>query len=672
MFHIRMVAAVALLASVTHSSFGQGPSSPNANSDILKMIEAGLPESVIVNKIKASIEKFDTSVDALIALKKAGATEAELNAVTTAPIAATSPLVAQPSGPPVTLFDGELLHTRAGDPYLQFPATRQDYFPNGLPTNSAFLVTYKGEAGVLVPSSDIVIDCDPRIVVFLKSRILIQQYGYGGCIMQPWKLKDSYFKGLELQEYPRDGVLLVRNKQNNFLSDNDIGKHHVPYDTLKLSKHLSIDLLFGMYPFNFDDDSIAPMHSAFMEPFVANLMSDFDNTVAAFERAANIIDPFSQLSTKAMFQAMTRAEIERSNAVATQRESERKKGGNDWLALLQGVQTTQQMTSGLMNGAVGLSTGNAGQFSTGLQSMAAASGSTSLQTAMNNSPSLSPGNGVVPPTGDPIADALREQQAKIAAIGANRQQNMAAAAPASAAHGYTFNPGPGAPPQRVPTPVGDQSQPAEYVCPDVTKACIPISQYHPTGQGGGVQVATICPASGFIPGAYRKVAGDVSVGVPCTPGQPLQGNTGDSSSGQSVASGSGGSGPGGGADGAGNPTGIDATLSKHIISPGDLQKCTTLDFNGQTSTIGQVGWDRYTNVCSVAINVTVAFPNIPSPYGFELEQGESKGTANSQSDYARLGGDHPYVCPKGYGAADLSGHYISRPVNEYLCREHGW
>ncbi len=52
-----------------------------ANTEVLKLLKAGMPESVVLSKIHAITEKFDTSADALVALKLAGASEAELTAI---------------------------------------------------------------------------------------------------------------------------------------------------------------------------------------------------------------------------------------------------------------------------------------------------------------------------------------------------------------------------------------------------------------------------------------------------------------------------------------------------------------------------------------------------------------------------------------------------------------
>jgi hypothetical protein len=52
-----------------------------ANAEVMMLLRAGMPESVVLDKIHAITGKFDTSTSALITLKQAGATEAELKAV---------------------------------------------------------------------------------------------------------------------------------------------------------------------------------------------------------------------------------------------------------------------------------------------------------------------------------------------------------------------------------------------------------------------------------------------------------------------------------------------------------------------------------------------------------------------------------------------------------------
>lgn len=68
-------------ASASKSSDHSAIPSVSANADVLKMLKAGLPQSVILAKIHMETDTFDTSADALIALKKAGASEAVLDAI---------------------------------------------------------------------------------------------------------------------------------------------------------------------------------------------------------------------------------------------------------------------------------------------------------------------------------------------------------------------------------------------------------------------------------------------------------------------------------------------------------------------------------------------------------------------------------------------------------------
>ncbi|MGB9406751.1 MAG: hypothetical protein WCA89_04395 [Terracidiphilus sp.] len=65
-----------------------------ANAEVLKLLRAGMSESVVLNKIRATTDKFDTSADALVALKQAGANDAELSAVLAQ---GTAPADAQPA-----------------------------------------------------------------------------------------------------------------------------------------------------------------------------------------------------------------------------------------------------------------------------------------------------------------------------------------------------------------------------------------------------------------------------------------------------------------------------------------------------------------------------------------------------------------------------------------------
>src|SRR5271154_4632023 len=68
------------------------------NDDIIKLAQAKLPDSVLLAKIKSSTCDFDTSADALIKLKRAGVSDAVLQAMVEAP-APPPPVDPGPPGP---------------------------------------------------------------------------------------------------------------------------------------------------------------------------------------------------------------------------------------------------------------------------------------------------------------------------------------------------------------------------------------------------------------------------------------------------------------------------------------------------------------------------------------------------------------------------------------------
>jgi hypothetical protein len=84
------------------------------NDAVVKMVKAGLPDAVIIQKIRASERKFDTSADALIKLKGAGVPDKVIEAMVGAP-AAAPPSAAAPS-PTGAAAAGEpvIAHVAAG------------------------------------------------------------------------------------------------------------------------------------------------------------------------------------------------------------------------------------------------------------------------------------------------------------------------------------------------------------------------------------------------------------------------------------------------------------------------------------------------------------------------------------------------------------------------------
>lgn len=93
-----LVLALVMTVAVARPAAAQ---TPLTNADVVEMLRAGLPDSVIVAKIRTSPSRFDVGTDALVALTRAGASERVLEAVVaaTAPSASAPPPAAAPAMP---------------------------------------------------------------------------------------------------------------------------------------------------------------------------------------------------------------------------------------------------------------------------------------------------------------------------------------------------------------------------------------------------------------------------------------------------------------------------------------------------------------------------------------------------------------------------------------------
>ena len=104
---MRIVAVIlaGVLASATALAQQSVPPPPQpavdapANAEVMKLLRSGVSERAILHVISATPGKFDTSADALTALKQAGASEAELSAILAQGAAPTYPPAA---GAPIT------------------------------------------------------------------------------------------------------------------------------------------------------------------------------------------------------------------------------------------------------------------------------------------------------------------------------------------------------------------------------------------------------------------------------------------------------------------------------------------------------------------------------------------------------------------------------------------
>ena len=107
------------------------------NDSVVQMVKAGLPEAVVVAKIKSTATKFDLKTDSLVNLKKAGVSDKVLEAMVAAgsgsPTAGAMPAAPAPAVAAGALKNQDVIYQLVGDRYVEMFATSAN-----LETNMAF------------------------------------------------------------------------------------------------------------------------------------------------------------------------------------------------------------------------------------------------------------------------------------------------------------------------------------------------------------------------------------------------------------------------------------------------------------------------------------------------------------------------------------------------------
>src|SRR5258705_12902666 len=89
------------------------------NDSVIQMVKAGLPEAVVIAKIKSPSTKFDLKTDSLVSLKKAGVSDKVLEAMVAAGSgAAPSTAAAATPAPPAPALAAGALKTQDGASHL--------------------------------------------------------------------------------------------------------------------------------------------------------------------------------------------------------------------------------------------------------------------------------------------------------------------------------------------------------------------------------------------------------------------------------------------------------------------------------------------------------------------------------------------------------------------------
>jgi len=137
---IRALLILALVAAVGLSLPGATSLAQEVltNDSVIQMVKAGLPEAVVIAKIKSTSSKFDLKTDSLVSLKKAGVSDKVLEAMVAAGSGSAPTTGAMPAPPAPAVAAGALKNTDViyqlvGGKYVEMFATSAN-----LETNMAF------------------------------------------------------------------------------------------------------------------------------------------------------------------------------------------------------------------------------------------------------------------------------------------------------------------------------------------------------------------------------------------------------------------------------------------------------------------------------------------------------------------------------------------------------
>jgi hypothetical protein len=137
---MRAVLVLVLVAAVSLSLPGATSLAQEVltNDSVIQMVKAGLPESIVIAKIKGTATKFDLKTDSLVGLKKAGVSDKVLEAMVAAGSVSAAPTTAMPAPPAPAVAAGsiknqDVIYQLVGDKYVEMFATSAN-----LETNMAF------------------------------------------------------------------------------------------------------------------------------------------------------------------------------------------------------------------------------------------------------------------------------------------------------------------------------------------------------------------------------------------------------------------------------------------------------------------------------------------------------------------------------------------------------
>ena len=135
---MRVVLVLVLVAAVSLSLPGATSLAQEVltNDSVVQMIKAGLPEAVVIAKIKSTATKFDLQTDSLVKLKKDGVSDKVLEAMVGAGQGSSTTAMPAPPQPAMAagaLKNQDVIYQLVGDKYVEMFPTAAN-----LETNMAF------------------------------------------------------------------------------------------------------------------------------------------------------------------------------------------------------------------------------------------------------------------------------------------------------------------------------------------------------------------------------------------------------------------------------------------------------------------------------------------------------------------------------------------------------
>jgi len=633
---------------------------PTPNADIVKMIQAGLPESSIVNKIREGAGHWDTSVDSLIALKHAGATDAELSALTAAAAPPPSAAASAPQPPSVVEVLGGYLSNHGGDYTLFEPGSS----PNDYLSNMLFHI--------------VVIDGHPALRLSVRGDYLRKLYGH---CYSTWG--DLIFEHDKLTYYPYGRInwafALGKWKSETMAPDPSLKPITLPmasvnpkiWDPKKTAVpdvHLTQhgEYTDDEFPYSFGwGEAFEVNHTMPSEEFLQALFANFDGTMAQLLHAAALTDPDHQLGPESHFTPPTPAEIPailvvlnrdlarwRTAVLEERKNQQQASGGSSFLSLMNAMQGITNMAQAQNQANIAAANHDmAGQMQAALN---AGRAETQTLNALSN-PSAPPIQPAAPSDPNAIQNATNQQLANIQARQAQLQppqQRPLQTASAKAVASFPVNP----PAKPLPSS-GTAPPPA---CVDLGPGnCMPIAQYQQmqAQKKQGVVLNTLCPASGFVPGVMTHPSPDVALGVQCKPGSVIYINgvpQFDTTNGSTTGTG------GGLGTGAGNGGSENGVSSANPTDGPSEVGCIQLS-SDPTNT-----YPVFHNTCSFQIKYFWT-PFHPAAGEFAEQNGILQPGETQTGAESAVGGYRVYACQTNYIVAGPDGSPITQVVSGFRC-----